>query len=68
MRMHMYMHITQGWFSLIFGIVFTLLLALSEAFDIDVLIGILMMPFITVMRCMSSVYTHASATCSLASS
>ena len=40
----------QGWFSLIFGIVFTLLLALSEAFDIDVLLGILMMPFITVMK------------------
>ena len=40
----------EAWYSLLFTIAITLLLTLMEAFDIDVLIGFAMMPFITAMK------------------
>ena len=40
----------DAWWSLAFTIVLTLLLTLSEAFDMDVLIGFALMPFISAMK------------------
>ena len=48
----------EAFWSLFFTIAFTVLLALSEAFDIDVLIGFALMPFITFMKSMADKFDN----------